>query len=413
MSKLDFQDVTVIIPFKKEVPERFNNLKLIIEFLRFHYDIHILIGEMDDTPKVDKYAKNNDIDYLFYKYDGVGFYKTRLINQLLHKVKTNIVFLHDSDILVHPNDVLYGIQNIRENIFGYYLPFNQKFYKLPKNYHLKKFSKSFNIKILKQSVEYDKLKFKCVRDSVGGCLIYRKRQYFDLGWENENITTYIADDRERWHRIRKLGYKIHIGNYPLYHLYHPNTIRYSNELVNDIHKSKHEAYKVISMNYSELRNYVNSWELKRNNIVVTRIDKNTNINSLFNLIESLFKYLNIKSLVIYYDDLESAKIRQFYKYKNVYLKQSDNKKIKDCLLQCSELGNNVLWINSELSYKDSFTYIFNYINNNGVFIMMNSRGKIDNRIFGYSYYNKSYLNLLDSKYINENVPYYMSKYFVN
>jgi len=90
-------------------------------------------------------------------------------------------------------------------------------------------------------------------------VLWDKKSFIRTGMENENFINWGYEDNERIERAHKLKVKIFRVPGELFHLDHPR-----NDDVNFNQKfaeqNKIELKKIASLNPTELRNYVNTWD---------------------------------------------------------------------------------------------------------------------------------------------------------
>ena len=96
-------------------------------------------------------------------------------------------------------------------------------------------------------------------DSVGGCIFFDRKAFWQGGGENENMVSFTPDDRERFERFKKLGFNVVriAGN--LWHMEHYCGV--DSGIRNPDYKAGQlEFAKVVGMNAEQLGRYVETWE---------------------------------------------------------------------------------------------------------------------------------------------------------
>ena len=104
---IDLSQTTFIIPVRIECPDREFNFKYVIQYLCDNLETNIIIKESDHTSKcyellqsIEKH--NTDITYMFEQDVNPIFHRTRILNEMLFKVKTPVVVNYDIDVFIEP-----------------------------------------------------------------------------------------------------------------------------------------------------------------------------------------------------------------------------------------------------------------------------------------------------------------------
>ena len=99
--------------------------------------------------------------------------------------------------------------------------------------------------------------------SVGGAFMANRMKYIEAGMENENYYGWGLEDHERYQRWKKLEYRTHKVDGPLFHLSHGRgtNSRYHNPMQANI---KHKILsKTKAIEKSGLHNLVLEWQKER------------------------------------------------------------------------------------------------------------------------------------------------------
>lgn len=248
--KIDLKDVTFIIPVQYDHRDRDQNFQMCMRYLTYHFDTNIIVGE-NSTNKF-KYSDNYKAEYINFDYPD--FHRTKMLNQLTAKTKTNIVINYDCDVFIDPIQMLNAVNKVRKGADFVY-PYDGRFARVPRDKY-ENFYNTIDIKSLegkyKGMNEGDKM-------SVGGAVIYNKQSFNKAGKENENFVSHAPEDAERFYRFNKLNFNVQREDGVLYHLDHyigkNSTHRNDFEIIN-----KSEWRKVKNMSEQELRNYIKTWK---------------------------------------------------------------------------------------------------------------------------------------------------------
>lgn len=248
---IDFSDVTFIIPIRFDSEDRKNNFKITINYLLNNFNTNIIVMESDTISNED-FVKNisNNIEYYYEKNDNKLFHRTRMLNEMTKKSKTNIVVNYDIDVLFKINQYLDSRDKLL-NGYNFCFPYGGKFYDINKNYFEFIEKNDFDSINLNNCTLFNP-------NSLGGALFFNKNVYNEIGLENENFISWGHEDWERIVRIKKMGYEIARVDGVLYHLTHSRTFNSSEKNPHYYHNGA-EFNKVNSMNSDQLREYIKTW----------------------------------------------------------------------------------------------------------------------------------------------------------
>jgi predicted glycosyltransferase involved in capsule biosynthesis len=245
---IDLTNITFTIPVKIDQPDRLSNVKMVVEYLRKHFDTNIIIGEADHDPLLESYAKKHDCQYYhFISEHEPLIHRTKLLNDMYKMATTDYVANYDADVILPIDNYIkaYGLLKQHDVVY----PYGGDFYFLDKK-EKRQFEDGEELSSF-TNVEH------IHRNSFGGCLFMNKDKYLSIGGENENFISWGPEDRERITRITKMGLKVTRIPGTLYHLYHNVSI---NSRIPHKHTDTNriELQKISLMTKSELTHYFNS-----------------------------------------------------------------------------------------------------------------------------------------------------------
>ena len=105
---IDLSDVTFIMPLRIESQDRLRNIILSLSYLLNNFDTNIIIQEVDDESKFQKYAAPelekliedlSPITLIYEKNSDPVFHRTRILNDMLMETETDIVVNYDTDVI--------------------------------------------------------------------------------------------------------------------------------------------------------------------------------------------------------------------------------------------------------------------------------------------------------------------------
>ncbi len=212
--KIDLRDVTFLIPVRIDSEDRMINLKLVIEFIKQHFETKIIVLEADN----EEQFFNDLIDKKFVDDDNPVFHRTHYINQLTKLSKSPFIAIWDTDVLILPSQIIEAVNLLRTDKADMVFPYDGRFYNTPALIRdIYKNKKTFDVFVK----NIDKFKLAYGTFSVGGAFIVNRKEYIKAGMENEKFNGWGPEDIERVKRWEILGNRIKRIEGSLFHLYHP------------------------------------------------------------------------------------------------------------------------------------------------------------------------------------------------
>lgn len=249
------ENITIVIPLRIDNEERRKNMDAVLYYLCRYPRIKIMVLEADAYRQYKPCINHSGFSYLFVEDQDPVFYRTRYLNRMLRDVRTPIIGVWDSDVIVPMEQILEAVRSCLSGTTLCY-PFDGRFYAVTDRIsRLYKNSGNFDILTKNESLHW----LMHGRNSVGGAFVVNRAKYLQSGGENENFYGWGPEDTERRERICNLGLQISRVNGCLYHLYHPrgknsNFASYEHALVN-----RREYMKICRMSRSELEKYIMTW----------------------------------------------------------------------------------------------------------------------------------------------------------
>lgn len=242
-------DLTCLIHYFRDSTERERNLRAACGWLQKE-GAQVLVW--CDTP-LPEGLKVPHIGHDIRK-DGL-MHRTRGLNELLKAAGTEFVGIWDTDV-VFPAGVMQRAYDLLQTFDAVY-PYSGEFRRYFETAS-ERFSQDLNETTLCRDHGY---RIQTNLNMVGGAVMVNRRNYMDIGGENENFIAFSPEDKERFHRLSTIGTVKRIHG-PLLHLNHP---RFENSKA--VHKYQkqgaNEFAKVSQMNSEQLSQYINSWPWKK------------------------------------------------------------------------------------------------------------------------------------------------------
>jgi len=255
---IDLLNTTFIIPIRIDHVDRYNNAKVVLNYLNNHLRSNVLIYEVSEEgiSKLDFLDEltNLDIQIINEKYKGV-FHRTRYLNTLLNYAQTPVVCNYDIDVVLSPTTYLAAQNQILQGTVDMLFPyqFGDAQNQIHIEYDKLEFMEHYDLsKIPSHKITYHQ------GSEFGHCIFYNTQVYKDGGGENENFISWGPEDKERPLRFDRLGYTIDwIPGSIVWHFEHERGVDSSKD--NPYIKHNWEILQQISaMDKSQLTEYYKS-----------------------------------------------------------------------------------------------------------------------------------------------------------
>jgi hypothetical protein len=254
----DLSDVTFVIPFSYDLPERLRNLRLVTEFILRHFVTNIIISEYDHEPKLTLDAlppgARKAVRHLFFKRSGNYFQRARSVNLAAREVLTPYLAICDTDVLLETRQYIEAASLLREGRCDMCLPFENRIMWIP----------SEEVDALESQVSDETLftlNYELSDDSfifLGLINFMNTRSFVAAGMMNENFKSWGYEEMELYIRLLKLGYRVLRTRGRAYHLGHGNGGE-TGPNHEYFHENKREYHRVFALNPDDLIRYIASW----------------------------------------------------------------------------------------------------------------------------------------------------------
>jgi len=293
--RIDFSNVTFIIPIFVDSEDRLFNLTFLLKYLNSNFitNIKILEATKTDSKILNIISEYDNIDHRieFLKENG-QMHRSKYLNIMLSNTETEFVINQDVDVLIPINSYIESINKLEKEGYDLIYPFfkglSQKmvfigpmkgdlassekekaayrdnrgwFFNFMKDhrYDLKKIEKisipfnNQNLNLLKGG----KVFIKDWNSGYGHCSAFKTKSYKSGYGENENIVSYGPDDFERYERFKSLGYKIAHLSDKKHKVYHMEHYRNSDSNSKNIYfqKNNEEFERIKSMTKEQIHSY--------------------------------------------------------------------------------------------------------------------------------------------------------------
>ena len=249
--KIDLKNTTFIIPLRIDTGDRLRNVILSTAYLLNHFDTNVMIKEVDSEHRFETFAlpiikRLVDTKNLIHIFENDtrtddAFHRTRVLNDMVMKSKTDIVVNYDTDLILPIDsyvqsvkmlegeyDVVYpyryGNHGERKVNLGFTIETQNDMDQFENSEWVSKFIESnYDCKSFDDRFFYYHSEQGHGWAEYGMVQFFNRQVYIDGGLENEGFIAYAPEDIERHHRWKTLGYNIGRVDEHAYHLEHQRT----------------------------------------------------------------------------------------------------------------------------------------------------------------------------------------------
>lgn len=229
-AKIDAYDLSIVIPFRLDCPEREENLKTVLRFATEILEgVEIILLESGPKLTAEALGEHPNVTYRGEKTDH-GFHRTRLLNEGIEALASRrFAASYDADALIYPQAMQTTLDRLRAGC-GYAFPFSGRFLnvsgsmreQLIADASLKSFPPAHLESEGRRRREIESLG----EESVGGVIIFDRDVFRQTGGYHEHFLYWGFEDTELADRLEKFGHqKQHAEGFPLVHLDHPRSRR--------------------------------------------------------------------------------------------------------------------------------------------------------------------------------------------
>jgi uncharacterized protein YqgQ len=236
---------TFIIPIRIDSPKRLENINIVTQYLLKWTDSKIIVTERDTERKVFL-PESSRIKYQFQHMENGIFHRTKILNEMLNMVDTEITSNYDADVILHRESYQKAEKMIVDEKSDLVYPFGFDKYNQHKVVNT---NKQYNI--FQKTLDHNDLLLGNFEKAIcrwGHVQFFKTSSYKTGFMENENFQEYA----ERGIRFQKLGYKVAFFENDLFHLEHP----INPKLIPDLKSKGEKLFSVLEkMNKQQLIDY--------------------------------------------------------------------------------------------------------------------------------------------------------------
>ena len=254
MEKYKLKDFTFIIPIRVDSIERLENIITVTSYLSQYFETNIyLLEAATRNNSLLKTLLGKDIEYYYLEDHDTIFYKTKYINILSRKVKTQFMAIWDADVITDPQQIINAVEKLRNNEADMAYPYNGVFLECSEIIRSLYLDKK-DIGVLHRYSHMMNLPYG--NSLKSGTVLLNLEKFVESGMTNEKFYGWGNEDYELYHRSKVLGYKIFSSNGPIFHLSHPRDQNGRFRSSNQVNWTRSQLNMVINSSKEDLRSLI-------------------------------------------------------------------------------------------------------------------------------------------------------------
>ncbi|MDR2914720.1 MAG: hypothetical protein LBV74_07810 [Tannerella sp.] len=252
--KANLKDTTFIIPVRMDSVIRLENLLLTVDCIQKDFDAHIIVLEAAPYSNGIISSTLRDIDYWFVEDKDPVFHRTKYLNRMAMSVKTGILSLWDTDVILEAEQIWDSVRQLRENNYDVAYPYDGDFLDtsdiLRNHYWVHR-----DIEFLKKHKEKMNSLYTVdgIIGALGGAIFIQTESYLNAGMDSEDFYGWGLEDGERYYRWLEHDYRIYRSKGCLFHLSHSRDSNGMFRSENHHRKALHDFHETLNYGKEELK----------------------------------------------------------------------------------------------------------------------------------------------------------------
>jgi len=256
-------DTNFIIPFRLDSEDRLKNLFRALIYLRYKFPstkILIINQDINDSNTIiPEYLIKYNIQNVEFVDSGISgpFYKSKLINIGLNKCETDVVVIHDCDVLIPKEQLELSVKMCYDEYSVVY-PYSNPQYDVLQN-KFQEFEQDYDFKKIEYSVpprmmlhQHSTNNYPVIGYAPGFCITINKKKLGKYAFYNEDYIGWGCEDGEYIFKMDFLNVKMTRVYGPVFHFEHERT----ETQFSDATSKNYKLYeKTIRMAADELKKY--------------------------------------------------------------------------------------------------------------------------------------------------------------
>ena len=223
---IDLKSCTFIIPVRIESEDRIRNIITVLCYLLDNFDAKVILKEVDQEPifeeelllQITEYVGDSikNLTHVFEQSNDPVFYRMQILNEMIDMADTSVIANYDGDVLFKPETYVNSVKMIED---GYDIVYPYGFGEYQKQVFA---DDELVSEFLSNDCDFSILdsKSRMYDAQYGHVQFLNRKSYIEAGMENENFRGSSPEDKERYYRFEKMGYKVGRIDDQVYHLEH-------------------------------------------------------------------------------------------------------------------------------------------------------------------------------------------------
>jgi GT2 family glycosyltransferase len=203
-------NVTYLIGHRNGVPERIDNLTLILKWLQIHFDFDVIVIEQDRKPQVHNLVEGMGFRYQFI-YNAGLYNRSWAFNVGYRLVSSDVIICSDNDIVMPAHCIKESLTALEDQ--EAVSPYKNLYY-LPRQ-KTAIFAKSMQFSRSLRSIIPDK-----PYSFAGGVVLLKTATFEKIGGWDERFRGWGREDNAMEQKMAYLGIHRIVMPFQGYHLYH-------------------------------------------------------------------------------------------------------------------------------------------------------------------------------------------------
>lgn len=207
---ISLKDLTIVIPFRYDSPDRLDNLNCVLGyFRRFFSDLDIVLIEDGPEKQGGVFEAEAGVRYLFFENPG-AFHRTRLLNLGARMSERGFVAAYDADVVFRPETFLAAVEMLRSGDVRFVRPYSGPVFDVVGALR-ERFMVDLDFGLFPSElpVAVGKIVTEglfCMHDrGLGGAPLFCRKTFLELGGYNERFISWGWEDNEIVHRFQMMG----------------------------------------------------------------------------------------------------------------------------------------------------------------------------------------------------------------
>lgn len=245
--------LSIVIPVRMDSADRLDNLLAVLGHVD-GFGVPVLLLEADGAPRLTPHLSAfSHVSYEFVEDATEPFHRTRYINRLLRRTRSDIAAVWDADMFVPQAQVEQAVHLMTDTGATLVYPFDGRVFMLPPD---------LTRTLRREGISLSRLRHLNLtpllgRRSCGGIHMVWRERYLALGGENEKYVGWGPEDAERLRRVMIAGqWAEWLPQGAAYHLDHARNAAQQSLNCPALVRMRREFVRECSMTRPEMLHYI-------------------------------------------------------------------------------------------------------------------------------------------------------------